>query len=346
MIIINDDYRLLSGGKVKEGGLARNEAMIRWLKENRKAEEISLDKDRISNALTTLKTLRRKNEEILLFYPTVGIPVLKNGIAGKISSGLFFHALRKACRRNRMIMDICDLKYEQSIDLELEPERRLAIKNVEKKLFASDCDFVFASGSMRDYAKEKYRIKDSHCFVIDNGGSLETEETDFQVDEQKINLVYAGTLNKGRNIETMLEAVRENRNAILYLCGTGGEWIRETDQIHYLGALDENKAHYVVSLCDLGLIPYDETRKYYNIAYPTKLSFYMTAGIPFLSTDVREVRKIYDRYGIGYIGSIEEWGGIIADIPKEKMRAEKNNIRDIMEEFTWEYKCKNSRVFQ
>jgi hypothetical protein len=37
-----------------------------------------------------------------------------------------------------------------------------------------------------------------------------------------------------------------------------------------------------VARCDVGLIPYDDSREYYNIAYPTKLSSYIVAGIPFL----------------------------------------------------------------
>lgn len=346
MFVINDDYRMLQNGQVKEGGLARNEALIAWVKKNKNAREIKLDQTRIQNGIKILNMLNRtRNETILMFYPTVGVPILKNGVLGNLCSTLFFRALKKACKNNRIIIDICDLKYEQAIDLDLDKERRETIKEVENKLFGFDCYYIFASTSMMEYARKKYSIQNEKCFVIDNGSSLVSEQTEFDIDDRKINLIYSGTLNKGRNISKMLECVSENNNVVLYLCGTGGEWIENSKNIRYLGALEEKVAHYIVSQCDLGLIPYDETRQYYHIAYPTKLSFYITAGIPFLSTDVKEVRNIQKKYNIGYISEISNWQDIIANKDKSQINAEKTKARNIQNEFTWDYKCRHSIIF-
>lgn len=343
MMVLNDDYRLLHGGSIKEGGLARNEAILGWLRENKKIEEIRLDKGRIKNAIITLKILRKTNNEtIYMFYPTVGIPVLKDGIAGKLCSELFISSLNKACLHNRVMVDICDLKFEQSIDLEIDKDRLKAIKRTEKRLFDSPCEFVFASESMKEYAANKYSIPLHRCHVLDNGGNFEFAETDFPKASSKIKLVYAGTLNKGRCIETMIDSMKNVHNAVLYLCGTGGDWIREEDNIKYLGSLDESGAHYIVSQCDIGLIPYDSSRRYYNIAYPTKLAFYITAGIPFISTDVKEVKKIYDRYNIGYIAEIDAWNNLFESIDREEIKKQKDKIEIFSKEFSWDYKCKNS----
>ncbi len=347
MIVVNDDYRLLQKGKVKEGGLARNEAILRWLKTYKHTDEIVLNRNRFSNAIIVLRKLRSlRNETIYIFYPTVGIPILKEGVVGKVCLDLFISSLNISCRYNRVVVDICDLKYEQSIDLGINKKRLNAIARTERRLFKLPCEFVFASESMKEYAIRKYNIRSWKCHVLDNGGSFDYSKTAFPDDVDKIKLVYAGTLNKGRCIEAMIECVKNNHNVILYLCGTGGDWIKEDDNVRYLGALDESSAHYIVSKCDIGLIPYDSSKQYYNIAYPTKLSFYITAGIPFISTDVKEVRKIHEKYNIGYIAEISDWQNLLSTFDLVELERKKMRIKRVSEKFTWDYKCKNSLLME
>lgn len=343
MIVVNDDYRLLKGGKIKEGGLARNEAIINWLKDNKAVKEIKLNRNRIVNAFTTIRVLLDSNHEtILFFYPTVGIPIIKNGFIGRICSNLYIFLLERALPRNKVILDICDLKYEQAMDLKIDTDRLDALQYTESRLFRCDCDFVFASESMKEYAKKKYGLKDKKCHVLENGGNLCFEKIKIPFTNGKIKLVYAGTLNKGRCIEKMIDRIKTISQATLYLCGTGGEWIKDDGNIVNMGVLDEDAAHYLVSKCDIGLIPYDEGREYYNIAYPTKLAFYVTSGIAFISTDVKEVRKIVSSYGVGYIGEIDHWNNIIETLYEKDLKLQKDKINNIKHEFTWDYKCKNS----
>ena len=89
-------------------------------------------------------------------------------------------------------------------------------------------------------------------------------------------------------------------------------------------------------------IPYDESKQYYNIAYPTKLAFYITAGIPFISTDVNEVRTIVNNYSIGYISPINQWNKIINEISLDEIKKQKEKANAIKNEFHWDFKCHNS----
>ena len=125
----------------------------------------------------------------------------------------------------------------------------------------------------------------------------------------------------------------------LLLLGEDGEWLEDYDlplNVSYLGAVEEKEAHYIASKCDIGLIPYDETKLYYNIAYPTKLSFYITAGIPFLSTRVNETKKIQQKYNIGFINEITDWRKTINNITLEKIKDMKFKISKIKEDFYWD----------
>jgi hypothetical protein len=86
---------------------------------------------------------------------------------------------------------------------------------------------------------------------------------------------------------------------------------------------------------DAILIPYDSQRPYYNIAYPTKLSFYITAGISFLSTNVQEVKDINNKYSIGYIKDIESWDLFIKSLSKSEILKKKENVINIKHKFLW-----------
>lgn len=346
MIVINDDFHLMTDGKIYEGGIARNEAVITWIRENDKNyKELRLDKNRVQNAFTVINFLSKiKNAKILLFYPTVGVPLNKNGIVGKIVSSLFFSALKTAEKNNEILIDICDLKYEQSIDLQIDRERRKAMKNTETKLFNQNVYFNFASSSMQNYAIEKYMINPQKTGVLLNGGINESVEANLSVDSSKINLVYAGTLNKGRSIEKMIDSVNGINNIHLYLLGAGGEWIDTNSHVTYLGKMEEARAHAFVRKCDMGLIPYDESKLYYNLAYPTKLSFYLTAGIPFLSTDVSESNNVVKKYKVGYVQKLKDWKTFIGSISKEDIEAQKRNIAKIDSNFLWSSICSSNKL--
>ena len=133
------------------------------------------------------------------------------------------------------------------------------------------------------------------------------------------------------------EAFPEDENLQLYLMGTGGEWIHpEKKNITCLGSLEEETAHRFVSLCDVGLIPYDETRLYYHLAYPTKLSFYLTAGIPFLSTPVEEIRRAVEGLDGGWLAPVSEWEKRIRSLSREEIGGKRENVLRRQSAFFWE----------
>ncbi|HIP14771.1 MAG TPA: hypothetical protein EYG74_04710 [Sulfurimonas autotrophica] len=89
-------------------------------------------------------------------------------------------------------------------------------------------------------------------------------------------------------------------------------------------------------MCDIGLVPYDSSRFYYNLAYPTKLSFYITAGITFLSTDVQEVQKINEKYHFGIVENFQKWHDIFRVLTKEDIEPLKIRIKEYKSKFYWQ----------
>lgn len=341
-----------SGENVSEGGKVRDNAIKNWLRnqcDNFVFEEMGTSKvEKILNIFKYFKLLRTKNSLLFLQYPCTGVPMLGENIIQKILKSIYLSIIKRASKKNKVIYDIADLPYEQSKDLELKKLSQKNIEQIEKTIFnLPNTELVFASKSMMDYAKKKYKIK-SNCKYCPNGGNdIDNIENYHSIKEkfkknialEKINYIYAGTLNKGRQIENIIKRFPKSDKYNLILIGQGGEWLsdisKENSSINYLGALEEKEAAILTSMCDIGLIPYDSSRMYYNIAYPTKLSFYISAGITFLATNVSEVNRIKKTYQVGYVADIEKWGQTIQNTTKLQIVDQNNKIKEYKSDFYW-----------
>ena len=348
LLFINENARAF-GKKVTEGGASRSLAWQCYL-EARGAKILNVPRNRILGSIYVyINLLARKNCKIFFLYPTVGVPVnSKNPMAQKLGL-LFLKLCRIAVKSNEIIFDICDLKYEQLKDLGFEFESMDYLQIIERELFSLKAKFIFASESMMNYAVLKYHIPIENAEYCINGSNpidegLTTDHL-IKIDTNKINCVYAGTLNKGRCIELMIERFPKDKRYQLILMGTGGDWIgQSTDpSITYLGAVEENIAHAVIQKCDIGLIPYDENKEYYNIAYPTKLSFYLSAGIAYLSTPVCEVERIDEMNQFGWREEIEKWDALIRGLRNEDIIKKKEAVNEVKSRFYWEAVLDNNK---
>lgn len=343
----NDRIREQQGQKIVEGGLSRNSAWEKYLFNNEECRVVNVRKGK-GHFFEILKIfLLEKNRTIISLYPSIGIQLYKGGHARDLVRKIYFCAVRFSAGRNRIVFDISDLKYEQAIDLELGKFDLKLLEKNEKQLFGVGGHYIFASNSMRDYVCNKYGIKKEKTDVCINGGSYPitySGSIPVKFEKGKIYYVYAGTLNRGRNIEKMIDNFPQNDQSCLIIMGNEGEWLKEyikQKNIYYLGRIEEEKAHYIASKCDVGLIPYDETRLYYNIAYPTKLSFYITAGIPFLSTPVKEVMRVTMEQDTGWCAGLEAWPDIMKQTDERQIQRKKENVKKIYRQYTWDSVLKN-----
>lgn len=239
-----------------------------------------------------------------------------------------------ASAKSTIIIEVNDLPYEQAIDLEL-PHNNL--DKFDIKLYnLKSTNFVFASNNMRNYVVDKYNLPYSNTSVLINGGPCLNDSKNLsQIKETVLKFVYAGSLNKGRQIEDMINIFSKTKHK-LFLLGSGGDWLksRKFPNVNYIGALRENEAHEFVSNCDVGLIPYDSSRFYYNLCYPTKASFYITAGLPFISTVLDELEHCFDK-NVAIFANINEWEMMINEISLDKVHKLKCAVKDISCKYEW-----------
>lgn len=338
--------------KIMEGGVARDSAIEKYLKKSgteivEMADNKSY-KNKLFNLLKNINIFCKRGNKVVILYPFIGAPL--KGLKILRKTYLFF--LKQASKNNTVIFDVSDLPLERAVSLEFEIP--YFYEEVEKVIFGIEAKYIFASYSMRDYIVKKYGIKEENTSVCINGGNRIKEEIEVKKEirnfilKDKINYVYAGTLARGRRIEQMLEIFKANKNATLSILGINGDWINEyiqAENIKYFGAFPEDEAQKIVSLCDIGLMPYDETTLNNSIIYPIKMSFYITAGITFIATKMNEMVRLNKNYEIGYTENMENWSEVIKVIDREKAEIEKDKVRKVKKEFEWEEILNKNWIF-
>ncbi|WP_456314080.1 hypothetical protein [Pseudomonas shirazensis] len=332
---------------VREGGMARNKAFY---------ETFNLLEAKMFNMFTKNILVRLVNNFkvlIVLFFVKKKTIFIHQGTLLFIFSmfllrinffrRIIFIILNRISKNNKLIIEINDLIYEQSIDLELKVDEVFRI--LQKDIFAiKDCNYIFASNEMAFYVMSKYCVPTQNSRVILNGAPRVQDYSHTIKNEEWMNsiknkFVYAGSLNKGRQIEDLLNVFKDQENSLLIILGNEGEWLHEfelPENVIYLGNYEEGEAHYIVSKCDIGIIPYKEDRFYYNICFPTKASFYLTAGLPILSTPLNELQKVFEDKGVVLFSSFKDWINIVNNIDSDTLFKMKKNTMDIKDEYYWE----------
>ncbi|WP_160136404.1 hypothetical protein [Chryseobacterium sp. c4a] len=334
-------YIYLLASSIKDGGMARNFAFKNYIY----PVDVNINvycKNIFERVLLMIRMtfffLFSKKKKVFIHQGTLiyiyPIILLKFGLI----RFLFKRGIEIFINNNTVYFEVNDLPYEQSIDLGYEVKQENLF--FEKFLYSQlKLNFIFASKEMRNYACEQYNIDIRNTQVILNGGyDLESNfETNKELLSSKIKYVYCGTLNKGRGIQEIIEIFKENTDLLLVLLGTEGEWISEdteiTENIIYLGSLEEQEAHKIVAQCDIGIINYDEDKLYYNICFPTKVSFYITAGIAVLSTPLKEL--VNDFGDVFIFSKIKDFEKTIQQISHEDVVKYKNKVISIKNNYSW-----------
>ncbi len=327
---------------VRDGGMARNRAFYKYFGDTdtyihniwHKTKIIRIFKMLLSWVIPFFIV----NRNVFIHMGVLMDIFPKFLLRNKLGFGLFRIWFVMLSKRNNLLVEINDLPYEQSKDLGLKVEN--FYNYFQNVLFNrnAECNYIFASSRMRNYVVKKFKINPENTQVILNGAPRFVPDISITKDQQANNLkfVYAGTLNQGRGIEQLLKFFKTSTHQLL-LVGAGGEWIKETENISYLGSLIEEEAMKLVSKCDLGIVHYDETKFYYNICFPTKFSFYIQCELPILSTNLEESTSQLDNLNIGYFKPFNEWSEIISKIDKQDVKLKKANVIRIKDQFIWDH---------
>ena len=333
---------------ISEGGQARNNAFWKYFSSSRCLRKFNLKTQshwvRKINMLYFWFYLYFLNKQTV-FIHQIGIVSLFYVNSKKFKNICFSmckYLLTRVASRNKLIIEVNDLYYEQSVDLKLCVDEDMA--QFQFILYGIElADYIFASNEMAKYAKTRYQIKSFHTVI--NGApplkvsNIEELETGKRLHNIKIRCVYAGSLNQGRQIEELIQVFSTLQQVELILIGDMGEWLLTRllpQNVTYLGSFNESEAMRIVAGCDLGLIPYSSDVRYYNLCYPTIASFYLYAGIPFLSTPLKELMAVFvGLHDVVKFADINQWYNLISGLSKVELDTAKEKLLKSKLDYSW-----------
>ena len=123
-------------------------------------------------------------------------------------------------------------------------------------------------------------------------------------------ILYQGVLNKGRGLESLIDAMEFIPNINLVLAGEGdlSVQLREralkgkcVDRIQFVGWHVPDELRLLTTKATLGMNLLEGTSKNYYYSLANKFFDYMHAGIPSVNMKFPEYSKIISQYDIGYL---------------------------------------------
>lgn len=203
------------------------------------------------------------------------------------------------------------------------------VKTIEK-YFIKKVDLVLTTGEMDSHFLENYyQIKNT--VVIRNIPLLRYAEskidyrTKYNLPPDSFILLYQGVLLEGRGIPLILKAMKDLPNTVLIILGDGEQksnFIKLannynlSNRVIFAGTISQDELLNYTAGADLGLSLIENISVSYYHALPNKLFEYIMAGLPVLSSDLPQMKRIVEMYQVGEAININDEKNIIKVIAK------------------------------
>ncbi|WP_144122079.1 glycosyltransferase [Catellatospora sichuanensis] len=166
-------------------------------------------------------------------------------------------------------------------------------------------------------------------------------------------MVYAGWLGKERGLDTVIAAMPKlpgyhlamvvgRSNPLLKQLLLQAETLGVRDRIHLLPYVPQYEVAAYLQSADLGLIPFLKVPNC-EISLPTKISEYLHARLPLVTSDVKVVRAFVEEHGIGEVFPSTDVDGFVVAAEKayEQRAVLSARISEaILDDLSWEHQSK------
>lgn len=251
--------------------------------------------------------------------------------------------------RSKVIYDAHELETEKMGM----SHKRKKISIVIEKLFIKYCDVVIVVGdAIAEHYKNIYPSMPKPEVVLNTPYLREVNKYNkfrerFNINPNTTICLYQGVLNKGRGIECILSAFEksENNNVVVVFLGYGPYEARikkaclKSKNIYFHEAVSPKELMEYTSSADIGLCLIENKCLSYYYSLPNKMFEYTMAGLPVITSDGYEMKKLVNRHNIGYVikeNNEEELLNVIDKLTSKKILDLILNIEKFRIEYNWE----------
>lgn len=236
-----------------------------------------------------------------------------------------------------------------------------------ERYFIKKVELVLTTGEMdSEFLEKYYGIKNT--LVIRNIPLAQpiNYKYDFRkelgIREDKTILLYQGVIIGGRGFKPTLEAMKLLPDVCLVVLGDGErkneyeDYAKElglSDRIYFMGTIAQEELINYTAGGDLGICLIENISVSYYHALPNKLFEYINAGLPVISSNLPQMKKIVENYDAGIVVddlSAESIASSIKKLINEKGLREKYSLNclEASKDLNWqkEYERTKARLFE
>jgi len=182
-------------------------------------------------------------------------------------------------------------------------------KREEKDYLLCSDTIITNADAMADFLREEYNLDSNRFTSIPMGINV----ADFSPDPERFHrkqftILYGGTISDDRGILRLIECIeRINKKVVvnLTLCGKiikpiklpKFPWMKVFPNLTY-----KQYRNIIMKYADIGIIPYP-VNKCWRLVSISKLTTYLAAGIPVLSTNLLETAQFIKQWNCGFLAS-------------------------------------------
>jgi len=230
---------------------------------------------------------------------------------------------------------------------------------LEKRLIKHADALITVNESIASELSRRYRIPKP--VVVMNCPSLKERPSEYrkgenpflqtfpQIEGRRI-ILYNGGITEGRGLENLVEAMSSIEGAVLIFMGKGPLENPLKKKVQDLGIEEKVFFHPPVpsqdvvafsQWADIGVLPFFDNSLNIHYVLPNKLFEYLLAGLPVVSSDLPELRKVVKGNGFGILFNPEKPGDIARAIreilePKTLEEAKKRVWENAPLLYNWE----------
>lgn len=253
----------------------------------------------------------------------------------------------------RLVYDSHELYCEQ----EFSKREKYRWSEIEAKYIGA-CDTVITvNQSIANELEQRYGIRDVKVIhnaerTLKSPAISQCLHEAFNLSANKKIVLMQGGLSAGRNLETLVNAMRyvQNPNVVLVVLGEGillhsleklAKQRGIAGRVYFHSAVPQSDLLEFAAAADVGVIPYQAICLNNHYCTPNKLYEFIAAGLPILATDLPEIRKVVKEREIGLVGdtsSSKKIGSLIDNFFSDEQQFAnwKANVLIVRQLICWE----------
>lgn len=178
---------------------------------------------------------------------------------------------------------------------------------------------------LKEFINKKYDIQERKIGIWTSGASKtflsatndnKSTKVPIKRENDKFTLMYHGTYEMTRGLETILESIADlsetiRTNILFVIVGMDKRKITElselsiklniTDNIIFVPPVPYEDMPYYIDMCQVGIVPLPPTYIWWYVSAPMKTLEYLSRGKPIIATDIPFHKRIFEKGECGIL---------------------------------------------